>query len=245
MSYVLVQHRVGMDPVSNLSTAGVSVLRGHLRMPHLLERLSALLYSALEQKGRTYNDSSTCLHHLLVYDKALPLSLLESLANISEIGDFLGPAYILHSIGAVINKPSGAGYTHNWHTDTYEPSNRGLMLNVLVPLTQFTHDNGCTRIYPRGAETPVELPLDIGDVLLFDSSLLHCTGANQTMDDRNCITVTFIKSYLKPQFDYRRLYSEEEQESLSGTARQLLNCNNRMPVTLGEFYARTVSVKGM
>ena len=58
------------------------------------------------------------------------------------------------------------------------------------------------------------IQLKKGDILLFNSGLKHCTGNNKSKFDRNCITITLIKMYMKPQFDYLKLFTDKELTAL-------------------------------
>ena len=82
------------------------------------------------------------------------------------------------------------------------------LVNVMWPLTPFTHENGGTRLWPRshkGQDQPI-LPADgafvpslaPGDALLFLGSTLHGGGGNRTNLPRRGIIVSYCLGWLKP-----------------------------------------------
>ena len=226
-----------------MDDVGYIVKNNIIEDKNYLNEINNHLYKLLDIKNKTYNRTDNCLHHLLYYDKNLFLKILEIITNISEIKEYFKIDYIIHSFGAVINKPSKESYTHNWHIDTYEPTNENIMLNVLIPLTKFTLENGCTKIYPKNKNTYDEICLNIGDILLFNSSLTHCTGNNITSIDRNCLTITLTKIYLKPQFNYISLYSENELLYIDEKIKILLDYYSQSPNNLQDFYNKKYRLK--
>ena len=222
----------------NLSDDGITVLKGVVDDNGYLDDIDAKLYEWVEEKNRLHNRTDNCLHHLLTYDKMIFNKILSILASNDEIIRYFKSGFIMHSCGAVINRPRQTAYTHNWHVDTYEETNENVMLNVLIPLVDFTLANGCTKIYPRGASEYREIELSKGDILLFNSGLKHCTGNNTTTNDRNCLTITLVKMYMKPQFDYLSLFSSEELEALDNGIKGLLNYHSQTPSNLTDFYGK-------
>lgn len=222
----------------NLCDHGITVLRGAVNDDGYLKDINAKLYEWVERKNLKHNRTDSCLHHLLVYDKMMFNKILAILGSNDEIVRYFRTGFIMHSCGAVINRPRQSAYTHNWHIDTYEETNENVMLNVLIPLVDFTIANGCTKIYPSGAAEYREMELSKGDILLFNSGLRHCTGNNTTTSDRNCLTITLVKMYMKPQFDYLSLFTPEELEALDNDIRTLLNYHSQIPSNLTDFYGK-------
>lgn len=222
---------------------GILVKKQIIKDKGYLDKINTLMYDFLKIKNTTHKRTDNCLHHLLTYDKYLFLEILEILLSIKEIHHYFNYPFIMHSFGAVINKSSKKSYTHNWHIDTYEETNERCMLNILIPLCDFTLENGCTQIFPKNSDSYRRVCLNKGDILCFNSSLKHCTGNNTTSYDRNCLTITFVKMYLKPQFDYISLYTEKELEQIKKCIKVLLNYESKIPKTLTDFYNKKYRLK--
>ena len=221
----------------SLENDGICIVNKYIHDLEYLDYINSQLYIYLEQKQKEFNRTDNCLHHILCYDKILLEKLLIYIASLKVISDYFKVGFIMHSCGAVINKPSLKSYTHNWHIDTYEETNENMMLNVLVPLCDFTLENGCTKIIKKNSNnTFIDILLDKGSILLFNSSLKHCTGENKSNNDRNCLTITLIKPYLKPQFNYLSLFSEEELINKDEDLKKIYNYYSQTPEHLEDFY---------
>jgi ectoine hydroxylase-related dioxygenase (phytanoyl-CoA dioxygenase family) len=168
--------------------------------------------------------------------------VLTTIYNLDEVKNYFKNNFILYTCGGVINKPSKKSYTHNWHIDSNEKNNN-TMLNVLVPLCNFTLENGCTKIFPKNSDVSKNILLNKGDVLFFDSSLTHCTGDNTSNHHRNCLTITLVKIYIKPQFNYYSLFNKEEIEKLDDNLKMLYNFKSQIPDNLNDFYEKKFITK--
>lgn len=227
----------------NLNNDGILIKKNLFNNFSYLDEINSKLYDMLEQKNNKYNRTDNCLHHILVYDKHLLDKVLTTIYNLDEVKNYFINNFILHTCGAVINKPTKKSYTHNWHIDSNEKNNNNTMLNVLIPLCNFTLENGCTKIYPKNSDVSKNILLNKGDVLFFDSSLTHCTGDNTSNYHRNCLTITLVKIYIKPQFNYYSLFSEEEIEKLDDDLKMLYNFKSQVPDNLNDFYEKKFITK--
>lgn len=82
------------------------------------------------------------------------------------------------------------------------------LVNVMWPLTEFTRENGATRIWPwthgmRAAEVPpphahVIPELRPGAALVFLGSVLHAGGANASDSERRGLVIGYSLGWLKP-----------------------------------------------
>jgi ectoine hydroxylase-related dioxygenase (phytanoyl-CoA dioxygenase family) len=82
------------------------------------------------------------------------------------------------------------------------------LVNVIWPLTEFTADNGATRVWPNShgaaalgpppASDPVAAEMKPGSALVFLGSTLHGAGANVTDQVRRGIVVGYSLGWLKP-----------------------------------------------
>ena len=220
----------------NLNHHGITILHNVIDDTVYLDKIKQKLYGWLKEKNQKYDRTDNCLHHLLTYDKTVFNKILTILASNDKIINYFINGFIMHSCGAVINQPKKTAYTHSWHIDTYEETNEKVMLNVLIPLVDFTLENGCTKIYPKNSDNYENIQLKKGDILLFNSGLKHCTGNNTSDFDRNCITITLVKMYLKPQFNYLKLFTNEELIEMDTRIKTLINYYSELPDNLEDFY---------
>ena len=82
------------------------------------------------------------------------------------------------------------------------------LVNVMWPLTTFTHANGATLIYPgthglaalddRNPGEPIAIEAEPGSAILFLGSTLHGGGGNRTALPRQGIIVSYCLGWLKP-----------------------------------------------
>lgn len=82
------------------------------------------------------------------------------------------------------------------------------LLNVMWPLTPFTHDNGATQIYPFShgragmakddPGDPIAAECEPGAAIAFLGSTAHGAGANITCDVRRGIVIGYSLGWLKP-----------------------------------------------
>jgi hypothetical protein len=84
------------------------------------------------------------------------------------------------------------------------------MFNFLIALTEFTADNGATRVIPGShkwddfsdngsADQAVPVEMRAGDAVLFGGKLLHGAGPNQTQDfQRRALPVVMQSCYFTP-----------------------------------------------
>ncbi|WP_199555260.1 phytanoyl-CoA dioxygenase family protein [Sandaracinobacteroides hominis] len=82
------------------------------------------------------------------------------------------------------------------------------LVNVMWPLTQFTPENGATRVWPGShgeaallpspEDAPVAAAMQPGDALIFLGSALHGAGSNLTQEVRRGIVIGYALGWLKP-----------------------------------------------
>ena len=157
--------------------------------------------------------------------------------------------FILLNFGATLHPPGGLAYTMKPHRDVraFTPD-YCLSLNMLVMLDDFTVENGATLVLPgshRVAEPPTledfqagAKPLlgKAGDIVLFNSLLVHAGGANTTGRERVALTLCFGRPFMKPQMDWPRYLNAASEAGLSDRGRQLLGYHARVAASLDEYY---------
>lgn len=186
------------------------------------------------------------VHHLVGQEQVFInyLQLFESLNEYTE--SFFGGKYILNAMGGNILK-KGMSYANGIHRDMRSFSGSlPLMLNTMVMLTDFTHENGATWLMHRGhiqADKPTEEDFmksafqvtgKAGSVVFFNSNLWHKAGDNRTDNPRMLITPMFTKCFYKQQYDYTQFVSSAGSEWM----KQILGWYSRTPASLNDWYRK-------
>jgi ectoine hydroxylase-related dioxygenase (phytanoyl-CoA dioxygenase family) len=123
-----------------------------------------------------------------------------------------------------------------------------MSLNIFIAITDFTAENGATIVCPnthqmsykpdlsylKSVSTPIEAKR--GSVIIFDSTLYHCSGKNISGGDRVSLNHQFTRSYIKQQIDYVRAIGKNRIKKLPTRTQQLLGYYTRVPTSLDEFY---------
>lgn len=186
------------------------------------------------------------VHHLVGQEQVFIdyLQLFEDLNEYTE--SYFSGKYILNAMGGNILK-KGMSYAGGIHRDIRSFSGSlPLMLNTMVMLTDFTHENGATWLMHRGhiqADKPTEEDFmkqafqvtgKAGSVVFFNSNLWHKAGDNRTDKPRMLITPMFTKPFYKQQFDYTQFCDPLTEPWLQ----QILGWNSRTPETLDQWYQK-------
>jgi ectoine hydroxylase-related dioxygenase (phytanoyl-CoA dioxygenase family) len=188
------------------------------------------------------------VHNPFFLDPAF-LQLLELPPIIEVLDEFLSNTSILYACTTSSMPAGGTNYSHRIHVDSPRVIPGYIsQIAIIVPLDDFTVDNGATYMLPYSFErvtavTEEEFFKDAvrtlpkcGDLIVFNPRTWHLGGQNITDTDRHAVTLSACRSYMRQRFDYPRLLSPEQAESLSPTLRRLLGFNVRMPTSLEEYY---------
>lgn len=184
-------------------------------------------------------------HHLLCQGEPF-VQLLEQGLLKTALETLLEGPILLNSFGGINNLPQSAAYVHHMHRDqrTWLPVR--IMVNMLIFLDDFLPENGATWLLEASHQTPERPPEayfwcharqvcgGAGSILLFDGRLWHAAGHNQTQRPRRGLTLTWTRPWVKPQFDYLGLYTD--QKALSENLKQFLGYYARIPKSLEEWY---------
>lgn len=241
------------DPHADLAERGWTVLHDQLPPAELdalsaeAERVQAICEAVQARNGVAPAMQGTA-HHVFGYGGALD-ALIDRLPLLDEIERHFAGKVILLNYGAVLNRPGDACYTAKPHRDVRAFSPRyPLSLNMLVMLDDFTAENGATWVLPgshRAEAMPSseafgrdarQLTGERGDVVLFDSLLVHKAGENRGPLPRRALTLCFGRPFMKPQIDWPRFVPAERHAGLSPIARQLLGFHARTPDSLDAYY---------
>jgi ectoine hydroxylase-related dioxygenase (phytanoyl-CoA dioxygenase family) len=114
-------------------------------------------------------------------------------------------------------------------------------LNFLIALSDFTEENGATRVIPgsnhwsdfnnRGTpEMTIPAEMKAGDVLLISGKVVHGGGANRSVDiKRRGLAFTFQPGYLTPEEAYPFLVQMELVKEMSPRAQKMIGFRSQYP----------------
>lgn len=217
------------------------------RMRNDLDRLYAHCRSVQIANGVDANMEGAA-HHLVGYGTSLD-DLLDSFPLHAEIERHFGGKYVIGTFGAALNLPGAVTYVAKPHRDirAYTHGYR-LSLNMLIMLDPFTVENGATLLLDGSHQVEALPEPDVfdrharpvlggaGDIVLFDSLLVHAAAPNSTPVARRALTITLTRPFMKGQIDFPRYLSSEAQSRLSPAARQLLGFNAQVAASLDAYY---------
>jgi ectoine hydroxylase-related dioxygenase (phytanoyl-CoA dioxygenase family) len=121
-------------------------------------------------------------------------------------------------------------------------------VNCFFAISPFTKDNGGTLLVPsthQKTERPSEDYLKAnaisvecpeGSMFIFDSTLYHAAGENNSGKDRYGINHQFTRAFFKQQIDYVRALGDDVVKAQIPRTQQLLGWYTRIPSSLEEYY---------
>lgn len=166
----------------------------------------------------------------------------------------VGPTCILHQQNAFIlpsidRSKTPETYQNSFHRDFPRYFNGAVLsLNTFFAIDAFTAENGATLAAPgthQRAQMPdleylerVTVPIEApaGSMLVFDSTLWHSAGRNESGRDRLALNMQFTPSYIKQQIDYVRALGPGAIAALPERTQQLLGWYTRVVTSLEEYY---------
>jgi len=125
------------------------------------------------------------------------------------------------------------------------------LLNVVWPLTEFTAENGATRIWPGshypGAldqvphEKPVAIEMQPGSALVFLGSTLHAAGGNYARSASRGVIVSYCLGWLKPYENQWLCYPPDIARGFSPELAELVGYCQHRP-NLGNYEGRSPAI---
>ena len=121
-------------------------------------------------------------------------------------------------------------------------------INIMFAIDEFTAENGATQVVPgthQRMSVPdqdylqakaIALKCPAGSMFVFDSTLWHAAGANNSGKDRLAINHQFTRSYIKQQIDYVRALGDDAVLAQKPRTQQLLGWHTRVVTSLDEYY---------
>ncbi|MCV7287807.1 phytanoyl-CoA dioxygenase family protein [Mycolicibacterium wolinskyi] len=180
-----------------------------------------------------------------IIDNDVVLAIADQMMHPSYDSYWMGTAQVIE-IG-----PGNKAQPHHRDLENYPgylemgPSGPEVMINFLIALTDFTEENGATRVVPgshtwpdftdRGTpEQTVPALMKAGDALFFSGKLAHGGGANVTKDERRRgVAFTFNPGYLVPEEAYPFTVDIDLARSLSPRVQQLIGFRSFYDTTHG------------
>jgi N-acyl-L-homoserine lactone synthetase len=125
------------------------------------------------------------------------------------------------------------------------------LINVIWPLTEFTAENGATRIWPcshhPGAldlppvEKPIVAEIAPGSALIFLGSTLHGAGANYARSARRGLIVSYCLGWLKPFENQWLCYPPDVARTFSPELAALIGYSQHRP-NLGNYEGQSPAI---
>jgi ectoine hydroxylase-related dioxygenase (phytanoyl-CoA dioxygenase family) len=147
----------------------------------------------------------------------------------------LGPGYLIFA--SAVNDVGPGERPQRLHTDDIlinlpRPLPRPLVLNAIWALTDFTIENGATRLFP-GSHRRTETSAPTGDgtiatmtrgsILLYHGSLWHGAGGNTTTATRRIgLIFTYCARFIRPYENQLKLIPLEQARAFPPKLRQLI-----------------------
>ncbi len=212
---------------------------------------SEAVYAArreIQIKNGVAGNMEGAAHHVLGGDTSLD-RFIDDLPLYQVIERHFAGKTILLNFGATLHPPGSNAYTQKPHRDVraYSEDYR-LSLNMLVMLDDFTLENGATLLLEGShhveamppaelfAQHAISLTGKAGDIVLFDSLVVHSAAPNLATAQRRALTLCFGRPFMKPQMDWPRFLSDEAQARLTPTARQLLGFHAKVSSSVEDYY---------
>ena len=167
----------------------------------------------------------------------------------------LSKTAILHLQNGFILPPSFDENTrkvfqNSWHMDFPRILGGYLAsINLFFTIDDFSKVNGATLVSPKSHQldeppsidqlesSAIHLEVPAGSLIVFDSTLWHTAGSNDSQKNRLAINHQFTQPFFKQQIDYCRALGKELVLKQTPRTQQLLGWFSRPPASLYEFYA--------
>ncbi|MGW5455984.1 phytanoyl-CoA dioxygenase family protein [Nocardia sp. NPDC003979] len=121
------------------------------------------------------------------------------------------------------------------------PHGPEVTINFLIAFTDFTEENGATRVIPGSnhwenfedngtPEATIPAVMNAGDALVISGKVVHGGGANKTTDEyRRGVAFAFNPGFLTPEEAYPFLVDREVAETLPPRVQRLLGFRSQYP----------------
>jgi ectoine hydroxylase-related dioxygenase (phytanoyl-CoA dioxygenase family) len=258
--------RIGADKIDGipelLRSDGIVVIENILEADFLDEIRSAMyaardkLYSIIGEEKLVAAREVGVLRTLLSFDSIF-FRCIEIPEILRIINLTVSETAIMHLQNGFILPPAkesrlSESFQNSWHMDFPRVLNGYLTsINIFFLIDEFSAENGATRAVPGShqmrekptseylARMAIDVEAPAGSIIVFDSTIWHCAGINNSNADRLGINHQFTRSFFKQQMDYCRVLGEKTVQKQRPRTQQLLGWFSRPPASLEEFYVPT------
>ena len=227
--------------LEQLRTDGYVILRDVLPGP-VLEEVCGALRPLLDQqawgKGEFFGNRTRRVHNILAKTRAVDLLVAQPAVLELLRGTLTQPQVSI--VNAIeIHPGETAQFLHQ--DDVVFPIARPhppLIVNTMWALTEFTAENGATRLVPRSQdateldENPsiVTAEMERGSVLVWSGGLFHGGGANRAQQPRLGLNVNYNCPWLRQQENQYLAIPKEVAATLSDEFLRLLGYDTHIDI---------------
>ena len=171
------------------------------------------------------------------------LRLAEHPRVVALLDRMLMPNYLLSTFQSIRLHPGEQAQP--WHTDDAfyfapRPHALPLAISVIWALEEFTEDNGATEVIPGSHRWGMEHPdqrdfeyepatMPAGSAIVFDASLWHRGGANQSSGSRLALSPQYCQAWLRPQESQLLIVPPDSARACSDRMRAMLGYSIHPP----------------
>ncbi len=246
--------------LNSLSCVGFAVVQNVLE-PDFLDAARLAMYRANEQilkeigLPRLKAANEVGVLRLMMKHEPFFFKFLEIPELLTVVDHTVGNTAIMHLQNGFIlptfapDENTEAVFQLRFHMDFPRVLNQYLAsINIMFAIDEFTAKNGGTLLVP-GSHQKMQAPefsvlpklaqaveCPAGSMLIFDSTLWHAAGRNESGKDRLGINHQFTRSWIKQQLDYVRALGEEAVLKQAPRTQQLLGYYTRVVTSLDEYY---------
>jgi len=205
-------------------------------------------YEAGFNPDRINENELGTLRCIISLDKAfLPLANVQPVMDVAQ--ELLGD-YLYYSFNGFYTSSRFTHPTTLFHRDVplFTPEVM-LSLNLLYCIDDTTSENGATWFVPgshllrnRPSDEyinahKVQVSMKAGSVLLFNSLTFHASGINHNGAQRRCIANVLRKSFMKPQFQWDKIFTENGYaDHLQENTKKIFGFYNNPAPSLEAYY---------
>jgi len=208
--------------IEDVRLKGYTIVKNVISSDHVLLLKNKIL-KIYEQQLTQFNEDALLKINekeiarcLLKYDYTLFRTLVFNETILKIINSLIGQKYVLSLQNAVLNKDKNH-HQGSWHRDLPYQNfycNEILSVNALYALDLFSKETGGTCVLPYSmnfSDLPsvefleknvLQPALEAGDVLIFNSMLLHRAGQNLNGQQRISVNNQFIRPFIQPQYKF-------------------------------------------
>jgi hypothetical protein len=173
---------------------------------------------------------------LLMDSIFLSIAMNPNLLNL--VRSLISGRIFLNQQNLIINPPQSKNYNQvKFHRDLpyqHYVSSKPLAINALLAVDDFTVENGATIVIPGSHKQEQfqsdevidlvkhQIEVKAGSFLVLDCMTFHAAGRNNSSQNRIGLNHVYSSVMLRPQIDWCRALSKEEQDNMTENEKSLL-----------------------